>query len=150
MAITQEAAIALTRSRPYKKNDNCFVEQKNFTHVRQLFGCQRIEGADATRVMNEIFDLWNKFQNHFVPNQKLESKTRMGSKIKKRMGRAHTPYQRVIGDPHVSDSIKEILIQQHKALNPFQLKTEIEQKLELFFKSQRNSNAPALIYKTAA
>ena len=72
----QEKKIKFTRSRPYKKNDNCYVEQKNFTHVRELFGYQRFEKKELVELMNEIYvDYWNPLQNFFLPT--LERKTSM-------------------------------------------------------------------------
>ena len=67
--------VEFTRSRPYKKNDNCYVEQKNFTHVRELFGYERFDEAPLVDLMNEIYtDYWNPLQNFFLPTFKIESK----------------------------------------------------------------------------
>ena len=69
----------MTRSRPYKKDDNCYVEQKNFTPVRQLFGYVRLGDSDLIHLMNEIYrDYWGPLQNFFMPSQKLLRKTRIG------------------------------------------------------------------------
>ena len=71
--------VQMTRSRPYKKDDNCYVEQKNFTHVRQLFGYVRLGDSDLIHLMNEIYrDYWGPLQNFFMPSQKLLRKTRIG------------------------------------------------------------------------
>ena len=81
---TREKAITIYRSRPYRKNDNCYVEQKNLTHVRQFIGYDRIENQNATRLLNEIYrDLWCPFLNYFMPTFKLLRKERIGSRIKK-------------------------------------------------------------------
>ena len=74
--------VMMTRSRPYKKDDNCYVEQKNFTHVRELFGYARIDDAEMVELMNRIYtQLWCPLQNFFMPTQKLLRKTRIGARI---------------------------------------------------------------------
>ena len=85
------------RSRPYKKNDQCYVEQKNYTHVRHLFGYARIDWKPAIQKMNHIYrQEWTWLQNYFSPQQKLILKQRIGSKIKRKMSSPQTPYARII------------------------------------------------------
>jgi hypothetical protein len=79
----QGIAFPMTRSRSYQKNDNARVEQKNWTHVRQIFGYERIEDQRLVDLMNEIYEVQNLIQNFFIPQYKLKSKVRVGSKIKK-------------------------------------------------------------------
>jgi hypothetical protein len=132
--------IIFTRSRAYKKNDNCYVEQKNFTHVRELFGYERIEDESLVELMNEIYrDYWNPLQNFFIPTFKLESKVRIGARIVKKYDRPKTPYDRLLQSEHLSDEQKENLKKMKKKLNPFQLKTEMEAKLKIFFELLRKS-----------
>jgi hypothetical protein len=132
--------ITFTRSRPYKKNDNCYVEQKNFTHVRELFGYERMEDPSLVELMNEIYrDYWNPLQNFFIPTFKLESKIRIGARIVKKFGRPKTPYDRLMQSEHLSEERKERLKNMKKELNPFQLKTEMEAKLKIFFELLRKS-----------
>ena len=127
--------IIFTRSRPYKKNDNCYVEQKNYTHVRELFGYQRIDREELESVMNDIYiNNWNPLQNFFLPTFKLQQKLRIGAKIKKTYGTPKTPYQRLIESPYLSEKQKTELFQRKKTLNPFKLKQGLEQKLDSFFK----------------
>lgn len=134
--------IAFTRSRPYQKNDNCYVEQKNFTHVRELFGYERFEDEELIELMNEIYrDYWNPLQNFFIPTFKLKEKMRVGSKIVKKYGRPETPYNRLINSSQLTNEQKEKLKEQKKALNPFTLKTEMEAKLETFFERVRRLKA---------
>ena len=72
---------------PIIKNDNCYVEQKNYTHVRELFGYQRIEARDLVPFMNDIYvNYWNPLQNYFLPSFKLKDKIRIGARIKKVYG----------------------------------------------------------------
>ena len=133
--------IAFTRSRPYKKNDNCYVEQKNFTHVRELFGYDRFEDPKLVTLMNEIYtQYWNPLQNFFLPTFKLKEKIRVGSSIKKKHGKPQTPYSRLINDEHLSDAQKEQLRTKKAELNPFELKSKLEQKLQEFFDGVRKLN----------
>ncbi len=110
--------IEFTRSRPYKKNDNCYVEQKNFTHVRELFGYKRFDDEHLVPLMNEIYIIWNDFQNYFIPTFKLKEKIRIGSRIKKTYGKPKTSYQRVIESNVLSKRDKEALINKKLQLNP--------------------------------
>ena len=132
--------IIFTRSRAYKKNDNCYVEQKNYTHVRELFGYERMEDPALAEFMNEIYrDYWNPLQNFFIPTFKLVSKTRVGARIVKKYDLPKTPYDRLLLSKHLSDAQKENLKKMKKNLNPFLLKTEMEAKLKTFFELLRKS-----------
>ena len=127
--------IIFTRSRPYKKNDNCYVEQKNYTHVRQLFGYERIDSRDLVPLMNYIYkDFWNPFQNFFLPTFKLTKKIRAGAKIKKTHGTPKTPYRRLMESPHLSKEQKDALARRRKELNPFELKKGLDENLKEFFR----------------
>jgi hypothetical protein len=132
--------IAFTRSRPYKKNDNCYVEQKNFTHVRELFGYERIEDASLIPLMNEIYkDYWNPLQNFFLPTFKLKEKVRVGARIVKKYDPPKTPYDRLMSSPHMSIERKEALKSRKEKLNPFKLKADLEERLKIFFEQLRRS-----------
>jgi hypothetical protein len=74
----------MTRSRSYHKNDNARAKQKNWTHVRQLFGYDRIDDERLVDLMNEIYEVQNLIQNFFIPQYELKSKVRLGAKIKKK------------------------------------------------------------------
>ncbi len=128
------APIVMTRSRPYHKNDNAHVEQKNNTHVRAVFGYDRIEQESLIDVMNEIYrEYWNPLNNFFLPSMKLKEKERNGARITKRYEEPITPYQRVMLAPNVSEEKKQALKSKFSSLNPFELKRGLEKKLELFF-----------------
>jgi len=128
------ASPAFTRSRPYKKNDNAHVEQKNWTHARQLFGYDRICKPELVSMMNTVYaSLWCPLQNHFCPNLKLKEKHRNGAKYIKKYHAPQTPYQRVIDHPDVPETTKTVLRMQHDQLNPFAIKANIEQQLKLIF-----------------
>jgi hypothetical protein len=132
----QEKKIKFTRSRPYKKNDNCYVEQKNFTHTRELFGYQRFEDKELVALMNEIYtEYWNPLQNYFLPTFKLKEKVRIGARIKKIYDKPQTPYQRLMNSTALTEEQKIELSRKKKLHNPFELKKGLEQKLTNFFRA---------------
>jgi len=127
--------IAFTRSRPYKKNDNAHVEQKNWTHVRHLFGYDRIEKVELVPLMNDLYaNEWSLYQNHFCPGMKLIEKQRMNSRYQKRYDAPKTPYQRLLDSPCIDEDTKNRLRDTHQALDPFILKQRIERKLARIFR----------------
>jgi hypothetical protein len=132
----KEHQIEFTRSRPYQKNDNCFVEQKNSTHVRQVIGYLRY---DTTAEQNIINDLYRHelgwFKNFFQPTIKLIAKERIKGKIHRKYGKPQTPYQRLMESTAVSTLKKVRLKQLHDQLNPAQLKREIDCKLDTLNKT---------------
>lgn len=123
--------VPLTRSRPYRKNDQAHVEQKNWTHVRQLLGYQRLEQPELVPLINELYRTWGLLHNFFCPNLKLLSKTRKGAKTIRKYSPPQTPYQRLLDSKHLSQEQKQKLQNRGQQLNPLQLKREIEQKLKL-------------------
>jgi len=122
----------LTRSRSYRKNDNCHVEQKNYTTVRQIFGYERLEWEELIPIMNKIYKIQNQFTNHFIPQFKLKSKVRVGAKIKRKYDEPKTPYERLMLDPLLADEFKQKLKMEHEALNPISLREEREELLKQF------------------
>ena len=126
---------SFTRSRPYKKNDNAHVEQKNWSHVRQLFGYDRFEEPQLLPLMNDLYTHeWSLYQNHFCPSMKLQEKHRINSKYVKKYDPPQTPYQRVLASDQITDAAKQRLRTTHQSLNPFILKQAIEKKLQTIFK----------------
>jgi hypothetical protein len=133
--------VQVTRSRPYKKDDNCYVEQKNFTHVRELFGYARFDTEELVALMNEIYtELWGPLQNFFMPTQKLLRKTRVGARIKKEYEKAQTPYQRLMDSPALTSEQKEKLRIRKAGFNPFHLQKELQFKLQKFEEILRRRN----------
>lgn len=127
--------VEFVRRRPYKKNDNAHVEQKNWTHVRELFGYERFEAESQVEFMNDIYKrLWNPLWNFFTPVMKLQSKTRVGGKIIKVHDKPTTPYQRLLNSNTLSEEQVAKLQAQFKKLNPFELKKELDEKLKWFFR----------------
>ncbi len=129
---TEENNIIFTRSRPYWKNDNCHVEQKNWSIGRRYFGYFRYDTEKALKVMTELSDLLRLYINFFIPSVKLLKKIHMGHKVKKIYDQPKTPYQRVIESPHVPDTIKQELKAQYKSLNPTQLHKKLSNSRENF------------------
>lgn len=127
----------MSRSRSYHKNDNAHVEQKNWTHVRQLFGYERLESRDFVAVMNEVYLIQNLIQNFFIPQFKLKSKVRILAKIKKKHDAPKTPYERVLLDPKVSDQQKRALGEKYLSLNYFELQASKQALIARFIQMQR-------------
>jgi len=121
----EQEGITFTRSRPYRKNDNCFVEQKNWPAVRQQVGYLRYETAAELEALRQLYSHLRLYVNFFQPQMKLVSKTRQGAKVSKRFDRAQTPYQRVLASPDVEVHRKDALRETYLGLNPAQLKRDI-------------------------
>jgi hypothetical protein len=138
-------AINMVRSRPYKKDDNCYVEQKNFTHVREIFGYERIAQSDLVPLMNEIYaELWCPLQNFFIPSMKILRKTRIGAKIKKEYDQPRTPFQRLMESPEIAEERKEEIRKARAKLNPFHLQEGLDRKLRAFQELLRQRNTGRL------
>lgn len=130
----REAPINMVRRRPYKKNDNAHVEQKNWTHVRRLFGYDRYENEVLIPLMNEIYRAyWNPIQNYFIPNMKLVSKERIGGRVKKKYDVPKTPAQRLLLNDYISTAQKAKIRETFESKNPIYLKQEMDKKLKIFF-----------------
>lgn len=140
------APIKFVRRRPYKKNDNAHVEQKNWTHVRQLFGYDRLDEIELIPLMNEIYRAyWNPLHNYFIPNMKLVKKERIGGRVKKTYDTPKTPFQRIIESSSVYSGQKEKLRVNISWLNPFTLKNELDKKLKYFRRLVEINNYNKLI-----
>lgn len=129
--------VAMTRSRAYRKNDQAHVEQKNWTHVRQLLGYQRLEQPELIPLLNNLYRSWGLLHNFFCPTLKLRSKTRQGSKTVRKYFKPQTPFQRLIDSAHLSQEQKDKLRAQYQRLNPLELKEQIEQNLKSVFDKAR-------------
>ena len=127
--------IQFTRSRAYKKDDNAHIEQKNWTHVRQWLGYDRLDSLEVVPLMNTLYTSeWRLFLNFFCPSVKLLEKKRVASKTVKRYDKPKTPYRRVLESPAVSEESKQKLKELYKTLNPFDLRKALEEKLKKIFK----------------
>lgn len=139
----KEKAIQFTRSRPYKKNDNAHVEQKNWTHVRQLFGYHRLDKESLVELMNDLYrNEWSLYQNHFIPTMKCVQKVKINSKYQRKFDKPQTPYQRVLACADISNERKEELKKVHHTLNPFELKRIIDKKLKRIFSYVQLNKTP--------
>jgi len=125
LAYCIENKITFTRSRSYKKNDSCYVEQKNYSVVRRAVGYLRYDTEEELSILNELYVYLDYYTNYFQPVTKLESKTRTGSKVTKKYDEAKTPYRRVLESKYVDDKIKVKLKRQYDILNPAELKRKI-------------------------
>jgi hypothetical protein len=135
--------VKFTRSRAYRKNDNAHVEQKNWTHVRLLFGHQRFEHSTLVSSMNRVYANWNRLQNHFRPTFKLKSKEKLGSRYRRRYEKPQTAYKRLIQRRELTPQSRHQLKSQHQTLNPVDLKKSIEQDLKIFFTALGNLDCEA-------
>jgi hypothetical protein len=123
--------VFMTRSRPYKKDDNAHVEQKNWTHVRQCFGYERHDNPEVVELINALAKgAYGKLINYFHASLKLESKERTEGRIKRVYGKAQTPLARVLASAEVSAQTKERLRREKARLNPFALKQEMARSLK--------------------
>jgi hypothetical protein len=121
----QQQKITFTRSRASRKNDNCFVEQKNYSVVRRAVGYLRYDSERELKLLNELYSELRLYVNYFQPVMKLVEKQRVGSKVKKKYDRARTPYERVMESSEISKEKKKRLKQEYERANPAQLKREI-------------------------
>jgi hypothetical protein len=134
-----ERKVVFTRSRAYHKDDNAHIEQKNWSHVRQWIGYERLDDPGAVDLLNDLYRTeWRLFHNFFCPSVKLIAKERVGSKTIKRHDSPKTPYQRIIESPCIIASTKGRLSLRFKDLNPFFLRRAMERKLQRLFKSAIN------------
>jgi hypothetical protein len=122
----QDQGITFTRSRPYKKNDQAYVEQKNWTVVRQTVGYDRYEGPQAVERMQALYEVLRLYINFFQPVMKLQSKKRVGSRVARKYDMAQTPYRRVWQSPEIKVPTKIMLQQQYLSLNPAALLRQIQ------------------------
>lgn len=129
--------ITFTRSRPYKKNDQAHVEQKNWSIVRQLVGYDRYEGRQAYRRLDSLYDILHLYVNFFQPVMKLVSKERVGSKVKKQYDTAKTPYQRVVESHQVAEEVKQQLREQYASLNPAALLRTVQSLQDALWQEAR-------------
>lgn len=126
----RDVKIRWSRSRPRRSNDNCHVEQKNFTHVRETFGYERYGKVEFLDPMNEIYMNEQYYlYNFFIPTMKLKAKTRIGSRYRRQYSLPQTPYQRLMESEAVSEEQKTRLKKMYERLDPFKLQSEMQKKI---------------------
>jgi len=125
MEYCEENKISFTRARPYRKNDNCYVEQKNYSIVRRAVGYGRYEGEEARAVLNALYDVLRLRTNWLQPTMKLIQKQRTGSRVTKRYDEPKSPYRRVLESAAVSTQDKARIKATFEILNPAALNRQI-------------------------
>lgn len=134
----RERPVGFTRARPYRKNDNAHIEQKNYTQVRLWFGYERYDNPEVVPLMNALCQgALNQLLNYFLPTMKLEKKQRVGSKMIRKYGEAQTPLNRVLACPQVSAQKKEQLRKERERLNPFALRRAVDLQLKEIERQRR-------------
>lgn len=133
---------SFTRSRANRKNDNCHVEQKNWSVVRRYLGYDRLDSLELVPMINELYENeLSLYLNHFCRTFKLEQKIAVKSRYRRIYGKPQTPYERVLACSHVSTDVKTALTELHQRLDPVMLKIQIEQKLKKIFNAWRRLSA---------
>jgi len=132
--------VYMTRSRPYKKDDNAHVEQKNWTHIRQCFGYERHDNPELVEPMNELVKgAYGQLLNFFHASLKLERKERKEGRVRRIYGDAQTPLSRVLASAEVTAQTKQRLRREKSDLNPFALKLAVTRSLKLIAAMRRES-----------
>ena len=130
----QGSGLEFTRGRPYQKDDNAHIEQKNWTHVRRLLGYARYDSMPAREAINDLYrNELRLFQNLFLPSVKLKQKERIGSRLRRHYEDPQTPFQRVAVSPDADPERVAELRRQRQTLDPFELSARIQAKREGIF-----------------
>ena len=139
-----EPQLQFTRGRPYKKDDNAHIEQKNWTHVRKLLGYGRYDTSSALEAINDLYRRelrW--FQNLFQPSFKLLAKTRVGARLRRTYDVPKTPFERVLesgsGDPASLDALRRL----RDRLDPFTLSEAVEHRLQRIWALRSKAPKPS-------
>jgi hypothetical protein len=133
--------VFMTRSRPFKKDDNAHVEQKNWTHVRQCFGYERHDNPELVEPMNVLVKgAYGQLLNYFHASLKLDHQEREGGKVRRIYGPAQTPLARVLASAEVTQATKARLLQDKAQLNPFALKQAVTRSLKAISAMRRHGN----------
>jgi len=123
----KEAGVEFTRCRPYRKNDQAWVEQKNGAVVRRIVGYRRYEGLEAAATLARLYAAVRLFVNFFQPSFKLAGKSREGARVKKRYHAPATPHQRLLADPRTPDTVRQEVEAVCATLGPVRLLSDIRQ-----------------------
>ena len=138
---TAKEDLGFSRSRPNKKNDNCFVEQKNWTHVKKFVGYFRYDTEKELGILNDLYrNELRLYKNFFQPVIKLVSKERKGGRISRKYDYPQTPYRRVIDSSESEGKLKQELKKVYISLNPAQLRRSIDEKLNKLYMIYRHKN----------
>lgn len=147
----QQREIQFTRSRPYKKDDNAHIEQKNWTHVRKLLGWDRYDSPHALEALNDLYrNELRLMMNLYQPTVKLESKVRVGSRLQRRYSPAQTPLDRLLTHTEVDLQQAQELRKLRETLDPFELSKTIERKLQRIYRLANSTLSPKATDSKAA
>lgn len=130
----QDEKITFTRSRPYKKNDQAHVEQKNWSVVRHTVGYDRLETEQELALLEDIYAALRLYVNFFQPVLKLQAKERLGNKVIRRYDQATTPYQRIMKRQDIPLQTKAHFMNLYLHLNPVELRRRIDGKVAQLWK----------------
>jgi transposase InsO family protein len=151
MRFCRQRDIQFTRSRPYKKDDNAHIEQKNWTHVRKLLGWDRYDSPEALEALNDLYrNELRLMMNLYQPTVKLETKERVGSRLRRHYSPAQTPLDRLLTHTEVDLQQAERLRQLREALDPFELSKTIERKLQRIYQLANSPLSPKTADSKAA
>jgi len=149
-AYAKATNLRMTRSRPYHKNDNCFVEERNGHVVRTFVGFERFDAFEVVVALNCLYDVLTPYLNHFVASRRIVSKTREGARWKvTREKISKTPYQRVLERNDVSDKIKNQLRAEHATLDPKAMRDKITMLIKKVSETQRRYGIPRKAQRSA-
>ncbi len=138
--------VQFTRSRPYRKNDNAHIEQKNYTHVRKILGYERYDVPEVTPLVNKLMKDYSMFKNFVIPCSKTIEKVRVGSRIKRKMDEPKTPYKRLLAAETVDILTKRKLTEKYQTINPFDLKEDIDKQLLTILKIIKAAKAKGTMH----
>lgn len=139
--------IRFTRSRSARKNDNCWVEQKNYDAVRKVVGYLRYDTEEELQILNQIYRLHGLLLNYLYPSQRLISKTRKGSKVSKKYDPPCSPYQRLLASSQLSAGFKTKLRVQYYRIHPAEISNQIAQLQDQLLAIAKRKAHPAPAWK---
>jgi len=143
LAYCRAEGIQFTRGRPYKKDDNAHIEQKNWTHVRKLIGYDRYDTAPAVEAMNRLYADLRLLQNLFLPSVKLVTKTRVGARLRRRYDAPQTPLDRLLTRGTGEPARVAALVRRRAQLDPFALAQRIDRQLAQLSRLANRRSRPA-------
>ncbi len=141
----KKEGIRFTRGRAYRKNDQAFVEQKNWSVPRRLIGYDRYNSKVAYEQMRSLYQSVRLYVNFFQPVRKLVGKEREGAKVRKRYDLAQTPYQRLLAANMLDETQRESLAKLYASLNPVKLRASIDNGLEVLWKLADHKRASSSV-----
>lgn len=148
IAYAEESNLRMTRSRPYHKNDNCFVEERNGHVVRAYVGYERFDAREVVLALNKLYDVLTPYLNHFIASRRIVSKERVGARWKViREKVAKTPYLRVLERSDVIKEVKNKLQSLHATFNPASMQKQIDRLTKRVHDVQKQYGSPRKLPK---